>query len=137
MLFTCCLHQGSRGTKWYNVRINVLLMINVTKGMRLRIIRDIALFIFFLLFQNLLWNETKQTYLKFWIIHNNHSRSLWAYEEKWKPCGWSRKLTIVRTWVVITLLPQPALFIRIEKGVHQVVAIVFWYFEWFGFYTLV
>jgi hypothetical protein len=29
-----------------------------------------------------------------------------------------------------TLLPQPALFVRVEKGMHQVVAIIFRDFEW-------
>lgn len=31
ILFTCCLRQGSRRTKWYNIRISVLSIINVIK----------------------------------------------------------------------------------------------------------
>ena len=37
----------------------------------------------------------------------------------------------------ITLLPEPALLVGVEEGVHQIIAIVLWYLEGLGLDALV
>lgn len=41
------------------------------------------------------------------------------------------------TFVAATLFPQPALFVGVEEGVHEVVAVIFGDLEGLGFYAFV